>query len=92
RETPYPLRLFYYALIKAAVGFVHIQRHNRLGACNQLRVAEAYLRPFLPSFLGVQTVLLWQEVGEWLRRLQENLPSWKPLDELPRPRILYTQA
>ena len=32
RGTPYPLRFFYHAIIKLAVGFYHMSRHNRHGA------------------------------------------------------------
>ena len=31
RGTPYPQRFFYHAVIKAAVGFHHLRRHNRHG-------------------------------------------------------------
>lgn len=87
-ETAYPLKLFYYGLIKVAVGFVHIQRHNQRGAGLQLRVAVSNLEPFLPTFLSVQTGPLRQESQAWLERLSAPSVSWEELDGLPRPKIL----
>ncbi len=41
-EAPYPMKLFYYALIKTAVGLLQIERHNATAAKTQLTAA---LRP-----------------------------------------------
>lgn len=56
--APYPLRLFYYALIKLAVGLLHIERGNMAGARQQMRAAVEFLEPFSPRFHGVRTDLL----------------------------------
>ena len=54
-ETAYPLRLFYHAIIKTAVGFHHAGRQNRHGATVKLGDGERLLRIFAPSFMGVET-------------------------------------
>ena len=56
--APYPLRLFYYALIKLAVGLLHLERENMAGARRQLQAAVDYLEPFTPRFHGLRTDLL----------------------------------
>ena len=54
-QTPYPLRLFYYALIKLAVGLLHMERGNMEGARQQLRAVVDFLEPFSPGFHGLRT-------------------------------------
>jgi hypothetical protein len=88
RETPYPLKLFYYALIKVAVGFEHVGRHHQRSATSQLTTALANLEPFLPTFLGVRTAPLAHEARAWLARLAEPEARWEELDALPRPKIM----
>ena len=56
--APYPLRLFYYALIKLAVGLLHQERGNTTGARRQLQAAVDFLAPFAPRFHGLRTDLL----------------------------------
>ena len=56
--APYPLRLFYYALIKLAVGLLHLERGNVAGARQQLQAAVDFLAPFAPRFHGLRTDLL----------------------------------
>ena len=56
--SPYPLRLFYYALIKLAVGLLHLERGNTGGARQQLQAAVDFLAPFAPRFHGLRTDLL----------------------------------
>ena len=68
-DTPYPMRLFYYALIKLAVGLLHLERHNAVGARRQLVVAAEFLEPFTPVFLGVATDALRDVALDRLRRL-----------------------
>jgi hypothetical protein len=88
RETPYPLRFFYHAIIKAAVGFHHLSRHNRHGARVKLSDAVRLLPLFQPHFLGVRTDLLLGDASEWLSRLDADGPvNWHELDALPRPTI-----
>ncbi|MSP78460.1 MAG: DUF309 domain-containing protein [Dehalococcoidia bacterium] len=87
-HTLYPQRLFYYALIKAAVGFVHAGRHNERGAISQFQAAKAYLEPFLPRYLGVRTEPLHHEIAAWLERLHSPAPlPWDAFDQVPRPKI-----
>ena len=57
----YPLRLFYYALIKTAVGLLHLGRENATGARQQLQTAVEFLAPFCPRFLGLRTDLLLED-------------------------------
>ena len=75
RETPYPLRLFYYALIKLDVGLLHLGRHNAAAARRQLVVAADFLEPFMPTLLGIQTDSLHQEARVWLQRLDKVWPT-----------------
>jgi hypothetical protein len=69
-DTPYPARLFYYALIKLAVGLLHLQRHNAVGAWRQLVVAAEFLEPFTPVFLSVATDDLRDVALDRWRRLE----------------------
>lgn len=88
RKTPYPLRFFYHAIIKAAVGFHHLARHNRHGARVKLSDAVRLLPLFQPRFLGVRTDLLLRDASWWLSRLDAGGPvDWHELDALPRPTI-----
>ena len=93
RATEYPQRLFYYALIKVAVGFVHLGRHNERSAISQFSAAEAYLKPFLPVYVGVRSEPLHREVTEWLRKLRGAAPlPWPLFDQAPRPKIQFAKA
>ena len=56
--APYPLRLFYYALIKLAVGLLHYERGNMGGARQQLQAAVDFLEPFSPRFMGLRVDLV----------------------------------
>ena len=91
RETPYPLRFVYHAVIKAAVGFHHLSRHNRNGAKVKLSDAARLLSLFQPDVLGVRTDLLRDVVVERLGLLEggESV-DWSRLDSLPRPVIPTT--
>ncbi|MDE2968508.1 MAG: DUF309 domain-containing protein [Chloroflexota bacterium] len=66
REAPYPLRLFHYALIKVAVGLLHIERRNLAAARRQLEQAATYLEPFTPAFATLDT-------GKVLAQVRERL-------------------
>lgn len=86
----YPLRLFYHGLIKAAVGLLHLERHNRHGALVKLRDADYTLAPFLPQFIGVDTDRLRRDIIERLTLLTANGPvAWTAIDQLPPVQILY---
>ncbi len=87
-RTPYPLRLFYHAIIKVAVGFYHGSRHNRHGTRTKLADGMRLLSLFQPSFLGVRTDLLHRDVSVWLTRVEGKGPiDWRGLDALPTPHI-----
>ena len=88
RNTPYPLRFFYHGIIKVAVGFHHLSRHNRYGARLKLAEGVRLLRLFDPSTFGVRTDLLSRDASTWLERV-ENVGSidWKDLDGLSTPLI-----
>ena len=66
RETPYPFRLFYHAVIKTAVGFHHLAKHNRHGARVKLRDGVELFALFQPEWMGVRTDLLLADATEWL--------------------------
>ena len=71
-EAPYPLKLFYYALIKLAVGLLQMERRNAKPAINQLIPAIQYLAPFTPAFLGLRTDLLVQQAKARLALLRSK--------------------
>ena len=90
RETPYPLRFFYHAVIKAAVGFHHLSRHNRNGARLKLSDAVRLLSLFQPEILGIRTNALRDVVAKRLGLLEGAEPvDWSKLDALPRP-VIHT--
>ena len=91
RETPYPLRFVYHALIKSAVGFHHLSRRNRNGARIKLSDAARLLSLFQPGILGTKTDMLRDVVVERLGLLEGAEPvDWSRLDALPRPMIHTT--
>ena len=86
RATPYPLRHFYQAVIKIAVGFHHADRHNARGARNKLSEGLRLLKPFTPTFLGLDTDSLALEVQDWLNALGQNSRvDWVYLDKKIKP-------
>ena len=87
-QTPYPLRFFYHSLIKVAVGFHHMARHNRHGARVKLSDGVRLLRLFQPHFLGVRTYALLADASSWLARFDgADHVKWAELDTLPTPVI-----
>ena len=91
RETPYPLRFFYHALIKAAVGLHHLSRRNRNGAKIKLSDAVRLLSLFQPEILGIRTDLLRDVVADRLGLLEGADPiDWPRLEALPGPMIHTT--
>lgn len=91
-ETAYPLRLFYHAIIKTAVGFHHAGRQNRHGATVKLGDGERLLRIFAPSFMGVETADLAHDTKRWLELVNAAEPlDWSRLDGLERP-VIETDA
>ena len=80
----YPLRLFYHALIKTAVGLLHLERHNRRGATAKLGDVIGGLAPFLPRFMNIDTQGLYRDVTDRLSYVQSRgLVDWKAIDCLP---------
>ena len=88
RAAPYPLRHFYHGIIKVAVGFFQLSRHNRRSATGKLSEGARLLGVFTPTFFGVDTELLCRDTAMWLPRLQPpGSLSWRELDALPTPQI-----
>ena len=71
-DAPYPLKLFYYALIKLAVGLLHLERRNQQAAIGQLGPAIQYLKPFAPMFFRLQTDTVLTQASERLAILEGN--------------------
>ncbi len=87
----YPLRLFYHGLIKAAVGLLHLQRHNRLGAGKKLRDAECTLAPFIPKMMGIDIAKLLADIKPRLELIYSDLFSFQDaIDQLPTIQIRET--
>ena len=79
----YPLRLFYQGLIKAAVGLLHLERHNRHGGIAKLRDAQYALTPFSPRFMGVEIENLLSEISKRLVYCQDAaVADWYAIDQL----------
>ena len=88
RATPYPLRHFYQAVIKTAVGFHHAKRHNAKGGRNKLSEGLRLIGPFIPTLLALDTGSLAREVQDWLHALGEGpRVDWVELDKKPKPTI-----
>ncbi len=62
RITPYPAKLFCLSLTKLGAGLAHAQRGNRPGAEGIIAASMRFLAPFAPSFAGVDTGLLLNDV------------------------------
>ena len=92
RETAYPFRLFYHAVIKTAVGFHHLTRHNRHGAQVKLRDGVELLELFQPVWMGVRTDLLLADAMEWLSYVEAPTVAWSELDGRAKPRIVTADA
>lgn len=73
---------FYKGLIQVAAGCLHYTRHNRRGAVNKWTSGADYLRPYLPSHLGVRLTGLVRTVDGFLQAMSR--PGWP---ELTMPRI-----
>ena len=71
----YPLRLFYHGLIKAAVGLLNLQRHNRRGAGKKLKDAKCTLSPFVPSMMGIDIAKLLADIKQRLELIDSDLVS-----------------
>ncbi|MFQ5872420.1 MAG: DUF309 domain-containing protein [Dehalococcoidia bacterium] len=88
RATSYPIRHFYHGIIKLAVGFYHLSRHNRKGARAKLSEGLRLVRVFTPCFFHVDTEGLWRDSSLWLQRVETtDRIDWIKLDGLPTPQI-----
>ena len=86
--TPYPLRFFYHCIIKVAVGFHHMSRHNRHGARVKLSDGVRLLHIFLPEYMGVDTGRLLDDASWWMAHVaSEDRVDWRALDALSTPVI-----
>ena len=80
----YPLRLFYHGLIKAAVGLLHLEHQNHLGATLKLRDAEFTLAPFTPNMMGIDIAKLLDDIKQRLELFDSDLGSIQDaVDSLP---------
>ena len=85
----YPIRLFYQALLKAAVGLLHMERRNRKGSLSKLIDAREGLAPFAPSFMGIDTASLLSEVVVRIGLLEgDPVPDWKGIEAREQVRLL----
>ena len=90
RNTPYPLRFFYHAIIKAAVGFYHLSRRNHRGAGAKLADSVRLLGLLPPTTMGVNTDHLREECMPWLEWLERAGPiDWRDM-EGDYPRVVFT--
>ena len=79
----YPLRLFYHGLIKAAVGLLHLERHNLHGGTAKFRDAQYALTPFSPRFMGVEIGNLLSDISKRLVFCQDaEVADWYAIDRL----------
>ena len=86
REAPYPLRLFHYALIKVAVGLLHMERRSPAPAERQLAQAALYLDPFAPAFAGLNTAAVLAQVRTRLETLAGGAaPDWDAIGDFAFP-------
>ena len=84
-QAPYPLKLFYYALIKLSVGLLQIERCNARAAATQLSVGLQYLDPFTPTFMGLNVASLVDQSENRLPLLQGvGRVDWPAMDGLRR--------
>ena len=88
----YPIRLFYQAVLKAAVGLLHMERRNRKGSLSKLRDAREGLGPFTPSFMGIDTASLLSEVVVRIGLLEgDSVPDWEDIEGREQVRLLSAQ-
>ena len=83
KET-YPIRLFYQGILKVAVGFHHLQRHNQRGAGSKISEGLDLLEPFAPRFMGVEVGKLRADAGQWLQKLSTAVDGPVPDSALPK--------
>jgi uncharacterized protein len=67
--APQPEKTFLQGLIQVTVAFHHLQRSNPLGATRLLTAALRKLSPHEPSFCGISTTLLCEDIRDGLQTL-----------------------
>ena len=65
-DSLYPERLFLLSLTKFGSGFAHALRRNPKGVTRLLDDAIRYIKPFSPSYAGIDVELLVSDVTAWL--------------------------
>ena len=86
--SEYPVRFFYHAIIKLAVGLHHAGRHNRHGSAVKLGDAVRLLRLFQPRYMGIETRELLAAAAEWHGIVSvEGRLDWLAMDGLERPKL-----
>ena len=84
----YPIRLFYQAVLKAAVGLLHMERRNRKGSLSKLRDTREGLKPFTPSFMGIDTASLLSEVVIRIGLIEgDAIPDWEVIEAREQVRL-----
>ena len=84
----YPLRLFYHGLIKAAVGLLHLERQNYLGASLKLKDAGLTLVPFSPKMMGIDIAQLLDDIQQCLELIDsDRCSNHDAVDSIPPVRI-----
>ena len=87
REAPYPLKLFHYALIKTAVGLLHVERRSAAPAGRQLEQAVLYIEPFTPAFAGLDTAAVLSQVRAALDALAGEPVDWDAMPSFAYPTV-----
>ena len=83
--TPQPEKTFLQGLIQVTVAFHHLQRSNPIGATRLLTAALRKLEPHSPSFCGISTTPLCDDVRGCLQSLATTPPT--STSQLAPPRI-----
>ena len=65
-DSAYPQRLFLLALTKLGAGFAHALRRNETGVHRLLEDAVRFIRPFGPTYAGVDVQRTTDDVRQWL--------------------------
>ena len=86
--TPQPEKTFLQGLIQVTVAFHHLQRSNPLGAIRLLTAALHKLEPHSPSFCGISTTPLCEDIRGCLQSLATTPPTSTSQLTPPRIRLL----
>lgn len=80
-----PEKTFLQALIQVAAAFHHLRRNNLRGAASLLKTSLGKLERYPAQFAGVESGILCEELGVWLRALTGGQPH----APLPVPEIRF---